>query len=112
MHNQLSSTWREEGGEIVKDLRVSLPSCETDHRAYIQREGPQLLPRAQTIHLQHILYVMKETHKQVAGVRTGGKHCRRDTVKRRQQLKFVYKEFKTNHDILIIHPSVLRWAHQ
>lgn len=63
VHNQRFSTWGEKGGEIVKDLRVPLPSCEADHRAYVQREGPQLLPRAQTIHLQHILHVVEETHE-------------------------------------------------
>lgn len=73
-------TWREEGGEIVEDLRVSLPPCEADHRADIQREGPQLLPGTQAVHFQHILHIVEETHKQVAGVGTGGKYCRRNTA--------------------------------
>lgn len=69
-------TWGEEGGEVVEDLRVPLPPREADHRAYIQRKGPQLLPRAKTIHLQHILHVVEETYKQVGGVGAGGEHCR------------------------------------
>lgn len=68
------STWREERGEVVEDLRVSFPSCETDHGTDLQREGLQLLSCAQTVHFQHILHVVEETHKQVAGVRTGRKH--------------------------------------
>lgn len=74
------TTWGEEGGEIVEDLRVPFPSCETHHGAHIEVEGPQLLPWAQTVHFQHILHVVEETHKQVAGVCTGGKHCRGETA--------------------------------
>ena len=68
-------TWWEKGSEIIEDLRVPLPSCETHNRAHVQREGPQLLPRAQAVHFQHVFYVVEETHKQVAGVCTGRKHC-------------------------------------
>lgn len=74
---QTGYTWREEGCEIVEDLRVPLPSCETHHRAHVQRERPQLLPRAQAVHFQHVFHVVEETHKQEAGVRTGRKHCSR-----------------------------------
>lgn len=69
-------TWGEEGCEIVEDLGVPLPSCEAHHWAHFQREGPQLLPRAQPVHFQHIFHIVEETHKQEAGVRTGCKHCR------------------------------------
>lgn len=72
---QTAYTWWEEGCEIVEDLRVPLPSCETHHRAHIQREGPQLLPRAQAVHFQHVFHVVEEAHKQEAGVGAGGKHC-------------------------------------
>lgn len=82
-----SRTWGEEGGEIVKDLRIPLPSCETDHGADVEREGPQLLPRAQTVHFQHILHVVEETHKQVAGVGAGGEHCRPNKSKGRHQIR-------------------------
>lgn len=71
-----SRTWGEEGGEIVEDLGVPLPSRETHHGANVEREGLQLLPRAQSVHFQHILHVVEETHKQEAGVRAGGEHCR------------------------------------
>lgn len=72
---QTGYTWWEEGCEIVEDLRVPLPSCETHHRAHVQRESPQLLPRAQAVHFQHVFHVVEETHKQEAGVCTGRKHC-------------------------------------
>lgn len=70
-----SSTWGQEGGEIVEDLRVDLASGETHHGAHVQGEGAQLLPRAQAVHLQHVLHVVEEAHKQVAGVGAGGEHC-------------------------------------
>lgn len=74
--SETGCTWGEEGREIVEDLGVPLASCEAHHRAHLQREGAQLLPRAQPVHLQHIFHVVEETHKQEAGVRTGCKHCR------------------------------------
>lgn len=77
-----SRTRREEGGEIVEDLRVPLPSCETHHWADVEREGLQLLPRAQAVHFQHILHVVEETHKQEAGVCAGGEHCREEETEK------------------------------
>lgn len=72
-----SPTWGQEGGEIIEDLSVPLPSCETHHRAHVEGEGPQLLPGAQAVHLQHVLHVVEEADEQVAGVRAGGKHWKK-----------------------------------
>ena len=67
-------TWREEGGEVVEDLGVPLAAREAHHGAHVQGEGPQLLSRAEQVHLQHIFHIVQEAHKQEAVVRAGGEH--------------------------------------